>query len=155
MKTTAAITVALVLAIAALAAHAGDTVKPAEFRDGKPAEFNPVMDLANELLAHIQDAQDKLSRYPGWYPLFRAPDDVAISKLATELAETIDIDARDTSSPLLMNVLVNNEGLGPLDAAAYMNARTVGEAIDVLNTMGAVAHEIAHTVQQRSSTTGY
>ena len=156
MKTTAAITVALVLAFAALTAQAGFILQGNGFnvqgngfnvqgnglnRGGNG--FNPFADLANELQARIQAAQDQLSRYPAWYPLFKAPDDVAISKLATELAEILialspqDNENRD-GVPVDQTSLnfedIKAELANDLHtlATAYVNVRSVGEALDAL-----------------------
>ena len=74
MKTTVAVTVALVLA--ALTAHAAESsngifVGEISYVEPQFAQ-DPLIETARELQARIQAAQEQLSRYPDWFLLFGA-----------------------------------------------------------------------------------
>ena len=117
---TVAITVALVLAIAALAAQA----EPISFTkriDGA----TPLLSLGNELQAKIQAAIADYERLPSWTLIIVAED---IPGTAFRLADLADSGV--------------NTGNGAVEtlrdaAAAYMNVRSAGEALDVLSVMRA------------------
>ena len=147
MKTTVVVTVALVLAALTAQAEPSTGIFVGEVSYVEPQFVqDPLIETASELQARIQAAQDQLSRYPDWYLLFGAPDEVAIGKLASELAEILIAlhphGGENQNNQTTLDFLQIRA-----DAVGYRKVHAVGEALDVLSAMAGLVSSIRGRVE--------
>ena len=131
MKTITVITVALILALAPLAAHAA---LPTGARQHKPFPVTKAVDksssgIAQELQAKIRAAIDAYEAMPMFLPVIVTDD---ITGTAVDLAKWCSVheNAGGGTGSALRTV-----------AGLYVNVHSAGAAIDVLRLMATVAEE--------------